>query len=80
MHRPRQAMSAVKSDIVIAEIAAIEGIVADDVEINAAFEQYKNQYGLSDEQFAEFKKANLDNLAHDLVTRKVIDLLMQSNN
>ena len=75
-----QAMSAVKSDIVIAEIAAIEGIVADDVEINAAFEQYKNQYGLSDEQFAEFKKANLDNLAHDLVTRKVIDLLMQSNN
>lgn len=36
-----QATSAVKSDLVIAEIAAIEGIVADDAEINATFEQYK---------------------------------------
>lgn len=75
-----QATSAVKSDLVIAEIAAIEGIVADDAEINATFEQYKNQYGLDDEEFEKFKKANIENLAHDLVTRKAIDLLMKNNN
>lgn len=75
-----QATSAVKSDLVIAEIAAIEGIVADDDEINATFEQYKNQYGLDNEEFEKFKKANIENLAHDLVTRKVIDLLMKNNN
>ena len=75
-----QATSAVKSDLVIAEIAAIEGIVADDAEINATFEQYKNQYGLDNEEFEKFKKANIENLAHDLVTRKVIDLLMKNNN
>ena len=51
-----QATSAVKSDLVIAEIAAIEGIVADDAEINATFEQYKNQYGLDNEEFEKFKK------------------------
>lgn len=75
-----QATSAVKSDLVIAEIAAIEGIVADDAEINATFEQYKNKYGLDNEEFEKFKKANIENLAHDLVTRKVIDLLMKNNN
>lgn len=75
-----QATSAVKSDLVIAEIAAIEGIVADDAEINATFEQYKNQYGLDNEEFEKFKKANIENLAHDLVTRKVIDLLIKNNN
>ena len=74
-----QAESAVKSDLVFAEIAAIEGIVADDAEINAAFEGYKDQYGLSDEEFVKFKEANIENLAHDLVTRKVIDLLMANN-
>ena len=41
--------------------------------LNAKTEQVKN--------LAEkFKKANIENLAHDLVTRKVIDLLMKNNN
>ena len=49
------------------------------VKVIKAFDSPK-QYGLDNEEFEKFKKANIENLAHDLVTRKVIDLLIKNNN
>lgn len=71
-----QAKEAVKSDIVLLEIASIEGISATEEEIDATFDQYRVQHAMTQEEFTKFKEANLEALSHDLVIRKVLDLLL----
>lgn len=74
------ALSSVKGDILLDEIAKLETLSVLENEITDELELYKNYYGWNDEALNKFKAERYQDLYTDLLRRKVAKLLIENNN
>ena len=78
------AANAVKTDLVLGEIAKVENITAEDSEVEPKIEEMAKAYGMEkDAIIADVKKAGnydvfIDNIKYQIINEKTIDLLKNS--
>ena len=78
------AANAVKTDLVLGEIAKVENITAEDSEVEPKIEEMAKAYGMEkDAIIADVKKAGnydvfIDNIKYQIINEKTIDLLKKS--
>ena len=78
------AANAVKTDLVLGEVAKVEKITAEDSEVEPKIEEMAKAYGMEkDAIIADVKKAGnydvfIDNIKYQIINEKTIDLLKNS--
>ena len=72
------AQKAVKSQLVLAEIAKAENIEVSDEDVDAEFQKMADMYGMEVEKVKELMGANLEALKADLKTQKTVKAIVDT--
>ena len=76
-----QAEQRIKASLVLEAIAAAEGIVATEEDVNAEFEQMANMYQMDVEQIKSYMgEAETENMKNNLAVQKAVDFLLENAN
>lgn len=75
-----EAEKSVKIDLIYEHIAAVEGLVATEEDINKELDFLREYYHPTEEQLAKFRADKIDEIVSNIVRGKVTEILINSNN